>query len=65
MMAEGVTSLEAALAADELEAVNVHLRAIEELLFQRTLRLIAPGTANDNGRAWPLIPFPEGWNAAC
>jgi hypothetical protein len=21
--------------------------------------------ANDNGRAWPLIPFPEGWNAAC
>ena len=21
--------------------------------------------ANDNQLAWPLIPFPEGWNAAC
>jgi hypothetical protein len=22
-----------------------------------------PEAANDNGLAWPLIPFPEGWNA--
>jgi hypothetical protein len=22
-----------------------------------------PEAANDNGPAWPLIPFPEGWNA--
>ncbi len=21
--------------------------------------------ANDNGGAWPLIPFPDGWHAAC
>jgi hypothetical protein len=21
--------------------------------------------ANDNGLVWPLIPLPEGWNAAC
>jgi hypothetical protein len=21
--------------------------------------------ANDNQLAWPLIPFPNGWNAAC
>jgi len=21
--------------------------------------------ANDNQSIWPLLPFPEGWNAAC
>jgi hypothetical protein len=24
-----------------------------------------PRAANDNQLVWPLIPFPEGWNAAC
>jgi hypothetical protein len=24
-----------------------------------------PKAANDNQLAWPLIPFPEGWNAVC
>jgi hypothetical protein len=26
---------------------------------------LPPKAANDNGLAWPLLPFPEGWNAAC
>ncbi|MGJ5204989.1 hypothetical protein [Bradyrhizobium sp. HKCCYLR20261] len=24
-----------------------------------------PKAANDNHGAWPLIPFPDGWSAAC
>jgi hypothetical protein len=24
-----------------------------------------PEASNDNGLAWPLIPFPDGWHAAC
>jgi hypothetical protein len=24
-----------------------------------------PPAANDNQLAWPMIPFPQGWSAAC
>ena len=38
----------------------------EDFVAQSSPLRQPPCAANDNDRkAWPLIPFPEGWNAAC
>jgi hypothetical protein len=37
----------------------------EDFLAHPSIFNEAPKAANDNQLAWPLVPFPEGWCAAC
>jgi hypothetical protein len=50
-----------------LDAVNAAIAPIPQQDFVAGMMTFdrPPGAANDNGFAWPLIPFPDGWHAAC
>jgi hypothetical protein len=50
-----------------LEAVRMAIEPAphEDFLVQPQTLDEQPRAANDNGPAWPLIPFPDGWHAAC
>jgi hypothetical protein len=50
-----------------LDAVNAAIAPIpqENLIIGLMTYSRPPEAANDNGLEWPLIPFPDGWHAAC
>jgi len=50
---------------DRVRTAIAPVRGEETMFAQPPLFRRSQKAANDNESAWPIIPFPEGWYAAC
>ena len=50
-----------------LDAVSAAIAPIPQQDFLAGMMVSdrLPEVVNDNGVEWPLVPFPDGWHAAC
>ena len=44
---------------------EIEAEALDDLRSQAMFLAPVPTAANDNGLEWPLVPFPDGWEASC
>ncbi|MBC7581162.1 MAG: hypothetical protein H7312_27955 [Tardiphaga sp.] len=50
-----------------LDAVRTEIEAVadDDLHGQAMMFAPIPMAANDNDGVWPMVPFPDGWQASC
>ena len=44
---------------------EIEAEALDDLRSQAMFLAPVPTAANDNSMKWPLVPFPDGWEASC